>query len=122
MASRQGLEAPGGVLTFNTFTGSVAKFADRNLGPLPLSIQDWGPFTENKLGKYIPDCRKIKYAQHLLKSQFNLSQLTKAFTCIFTIKARICLLVDLREFFFRFRVAGGGGEKDINKKALKMTS
>ena len=33
-------------------------------------------------------------------------------------KARVFLLVDLRDFVFRFRV---GGEK-INKKALKMTS
>ena len=33
-------------------------------------------------------------------------------------KARIFLLVDLREFFFRFRVGGGG----TKKKALKMTS
>ena len=35
-------------------------------------------------------------------------------------KARIFLLVDLRDFFFRFRV--GGDEKKNNKKALKMTS
>ena len=34
-------------------------------------------------------------------------------------KARIFLLVDLREIFFRSRV---GGTKKINKKALKMTS
>ena len=34
-------------------------------------------------------------------------------------EARIFLLVDLRELFFRFRV---GGTKKINKKALKMTS
>ena len=34
-------------------------------------------------------------------------------------KARIFLLVDLREFFFRFRV---GGTKKINIKTLKMTS
>ena len=34
-------------------------------------------------------------------------------------KARIFLLVDLRDFFFRFRV---GGWKIVNKKALKMTS
>ena len=33
--------------------------------------------------------------------------------------ARIFLSVDLREFFFRFRV---WGRKKINKKALKMTS
>ena len=33
---------------------------------------------------------------------------------------QIFLLVDLREFFFRLRVGGGGGE-NINKKALKMT-
>ena len=32
-------------------------------------------------------------------------------------KARIFLLVDLQEFFFRFRV---GRRKKINKKALKM--
>ena len=40
-------------------------------------------------------------------------------------EARFFLLVDLREFFFRYRVTGGegggGGEKN-NKKALKMTS
>ena len=35
-------------------------------------------------------------------------------------QARFFLLVDLREFFFRFRV--GGVRKKINKKALKMTS
>ena len=35
-------------------------------------------------------------------------------------KARIFLLVDLRELFFRFRVKGT--KKKINKKALKMTS
>ena len=34
------------------------------------------------------------------------------------LKARFFLLVDLREFFIRPRVGGGG----INKKALKMTS
>ena len=34
-------------------------------------------------------------------------------------KARIFLLVDLREFFFRFRV---GGTKKNKKKTLKMTS
>ena len=34
-------------------------------------------------------------------------------------KARIFLLVDLQDFFFRFRV---GGTRKINKKALKMTS
>ena len=34
-------------------------------------------------------------------------------------KARIFLLVDLREIFFRPRV---GGTKKINKKALEMTS
>ena len=36
-----------------------------------------------------------------------------------TSKARIFLLVDLREKNFRLRV---GGTKKINKKALKMTS
>ena len=35
-------------------------------------------------------------------------------------KARIFLLVDLREFFFSD--LGSGGRKKINKKALKMTS
>ena len=34
-------------------------------------------------------------------------------------KARFFLLVDLRDFFFRFRV-GGGGEKE--KISLKMTN
>ena len=33
--------------------------------------------------------------------------------------ARIFLVVDLRDFFFRFRFEG---TKKINKKALKMTS
>ena len=40
-------------------------------------------------------------------------------------EARFFLLVDLREFFFRYRVrggGGGGGAKKNNKKALKMTS
>ena len=35
-------------------------------------------------------------------------------------KARIFLLVDLREIFFRFRV--GGTKKKKKKKALKMIS
>ena len=34
-------------------------------------------------------------------------------------QSRIFLLVDLREFFFRFRVVG---RKKAKKKALKMTS
>ena len=37
-------------------------------------------------------------------------------------EARFFLLVDLREFFFRYRGRGGGGAKKNNKKALKMTS
>ena len=38
-------------------------------------------------------------------------------------KARIFLLVDLRDFFFRFRVGGGGGgDEKNNKNALEMTS
>ena len=39
-------------------------------------------------------------------------------------KARIFLLVDVRDFFIRYRVGdiGSGRRKKINKKALKMTS
>ena len=37
-------------------------------------------------------------------------------------KARIFLLVDLRDFFSDLGSGVGGGRKNKNKKALKMTS
>ena len=58
-----------------------------------------------------------KYGPRLNHSQE--SSLIWIHSVCFHDKARIFLLVDLREFFLNL---GSGGRKKINKKALKMTS
>ena len=58
--------------------------------------------------------------QFILKLKIKHNDWLLAVTCpISRTEARIFLLVDLRDFFFRIRV---GGTKKINKKALRMTS
>ena len=67
--------------------------------------------------------KALQYAKALeLKEIISFYGLIRRKTSAFCLgaarKARIFLLVDLREFFFRF---GVGGTKKERKKALKMT-